>query len=56
MSKKKNAERLNPKKVTKVAEKKPEKSITLAFAGVLLAIISIALLLFVLSEKVFHLS
>ena len=56
MSKKKNAERINPKKVPKVAEQKPEKSITLVFGGVLLAISSIGLLIFVVTEKVFQLS
>ena len=33
----------------------PEKSNTLVFSGVLLAMSSIGLLIFVLSEKVFHL-
>ena len=45
------------KNVQKVFEKQqPEKSNTLIFGGILLAISSIGLLIFVLSDKVFHLS
>jgi hypothetical protein len=53
MSKKKKAKKTN---IQKVAEQQPEKSNTLIFSGISLAISSIALLIFVLSEKVFHLS
>tara|TARA_B100001250_G_C19458526_1_gene639157 strand:- start:436 stop:609 length:174 start_codon:yes stop_codon:yes gene_type:complete len=57
MSKKKKETRINPQKVQRIfKEKQPEKSNTLILAGVLLAISSIGLLIFVLSEKVFHLS
>tara|TARA_Y100001968_G_scaffold218868_1_gene201520 strand:+ start:635 stop:805 length:171 start_codon:yes stop_codon:yes gene_type:complete len=45
-----------PQKVQKIfEEQQPEKNNTLIFGGVLLAISSIGLLVFVLSEKVFHL-
>ena len=55
MSKKKG-KRINPQKVQKILdEKEPEKRNNLVFGGVLLAISSLGLLLFVLSEKVFHL-
>ena len=46
-----------PKLVQKVfEERQPEKDDTLIFWGVVIAMISIGLLIFVLSEKVFHLS
>ena len=53
---KKDKRKANPIKVQKVLEQKPEKNNTLIFGGVLLAVTSIGLLIFVLSEKVFHLS
>ena len=60
MSKKKKARKTNPlnvQKIQKVLEQQqPEKNNTLIFGGVLLAMSSIGLLIFVLSEKVFHLS
>ena len=57
MSKKKKSKKTNAKNVQKVYEQKqPDKSNTLIFGGILLAIISIGLLIFVLSDKVFHLS
>ncbi len=56
MSKKKNARKTNPLKVQKILEQQPEKNNTLIFGGVLLAMTSIGLLIFVLSDKVFHLS
>ena len=57
MSKKKKAKRTNPISIEKVViEDQPSKSNKLVFGGVLLAMISIALLIFVLSEKVFHLN
>ncbi len=47
----------NTKIVQKVIEQKqPEKSNTLILGGILLAMSSIGLLIFVLSDKVFHLS
>ena len=45
-----------PLKVQKVLEQKTEKNNTLIFGGVFLAMTSIGLLIFVLSDKVFHLS
>ena len=55
MSKKKKSKKA--KNVQKVFEQEqPEKSNTLIFGGSLLAMISIGLLIFVLSDKVFHLS
>ena len=55
MSKKKKARKSNhQKKVLNVEQ--PEKNSTLIIGGVLLAMSSIGLLIFVLSEKVFHLS
>ncbi len=39
-----------------VKEQQPEKNNTLIFGGVLLAMSSIGLLIFVLSEKIFNLS
>ena len=59
MSKKKKAKKTNPLKVPKiqkVLEQQPEKNNTLVLGGVLLAMSSIGLLIFVLSDKVFHLS
>ena len=57
MSKKKKAKKINTQKFQKVIEKQPsEKNKTLILSGLILAIISIGLLIFVLSEKVFHLS
>ena len=57
MSKKKKSKKTNFKNVQKVHEQKqPEKNNTLIFGGILLAISSIGLLIFVLSDKVFNLS
>ncbi|WP_413678037.1 hypothetical protein [Prochlorococcus sp. MIT 0916] len=57
MSKKKQTKKTNSKNVQKVDEQQqPKKSNTLIFGGILLAISSIGLLIFVLSDKVFHLS
>ena len=60
MSKKKKARKTNPLKVQKVEkvleQQQPEKNNLLIFGGVLLAMTSIGLLIFVLSDKVFHLS
>ena len=59
MSKKKKAKKTTPlkvQKIQKVLEQQPEKNNTLIFGGVLLAMSSIGLLIFVLSDKVFHLS
>ncbi len=57
MSKKEKTQKTNDKIVQKVVEQiQPEKSNTLIFGGILLALSSIALLIFVLSEKIFHLS
>ena len=59
MSKKKKAKKTIPLKVPKiqkVLEQQPEKNNTLVLGGVLLAMSSIGLLIFVLSDKVFHLS
>ena len=57
MSKKKKANKNNPKQLKKIVEEEqPEKSNYLIFAGVLIAMSSIGLLIFVLSEKIFHLS
>ena len=56
MSKKKKTKKTNTKNVQKVVEQQqPEKSNTLIFGGILLAMSSIGLLIFVLSDKVFHL-
>jgi len=56
MSKKKKVKKTNLQNVNKVFEQKQsEKSNTLILGGVLLALSSIGLLVFVLSEKVFHL-
>ena len=57
MSKKKKSKKINVKNVQKVLEQQqPEKNNTLVFGGILLAMSSIGLLIFVLSDKVFHLS
>ena len=57
MSKKKKSKKTNFKDVQKVLEQQqPEKNNTLIFGGILLAISSIGLLIFVLSDKVFNLS
>ena len=57
MSKKKKSKKTNLKNVQKVLEQQqPEKNNTLVFGGILLAMSSIGLLIFVLSDKVFHLS
>ena len=57
MSKKKKSKKTNFKNVRKVLEQQqPEKNNTLVFGGILLAISSIGLLIFVLSDKVFNLS
>ena len=57
MSKKKKSKKTNFKNVQKVFEQQqPEKNNTLIFGGILLAISSIGLLIFVLSYKVFNLS
>ena len=57
MSRKKKSKKTNDKNVQKVLERRqPEKSNTLIFGGILLAMSSIGLLIFVLSDKVFHLS
>ena len=57
MTKKKKTKKITTKNVQKVVEQQqPEKNNTLIFAGILLAISSIGLLIFVLSSKVFHLS
>ncbi len=57
MNKKKNTKKTNTENVQIVLEEQqPEKSKTLIFAGILLAMTSIGLLIFVLSDKVFHLN
>ena len=57
MSKKNKTKKTNTKNVQKVDEtQQPEKRNTLIFSGILLAMSSIGLLIFVLSDKVFHLS
>ena len=57
MSKIKKFKKTKAKNIQKVVEQQqPEKSNTLIFGGILLAICSIGLLIFVLSDKVFHLS
>ena len=53
MIKKKKAKKTNTQKVLQL---QPEKSNTLIIGGVVLAMTSIGLLIFVLSDKVFHLS
>ena len=57
MSKKNKSKKINVKNFQKVLEQQqPEKSNTLIFGGIILAISSIGLLIFVLSYKVFNLS
>ena len=57
MSKKKKSKITNFKIVQKVLEQQqPAKNNTLIFGGILLAISSVVLLIFVLSDKVFNLS
>ena len=57
MSKTKKSKKEKAKNVRKVFEQlQPEKNNTLIFGGILLAMSSIGLLIFVLSDKVFHLS
>ena len=57
MSKKKKSQKKITKNVQKVLDQQQsEKSNTLIFGGILLALSSIGLLIFVLSDKVFHLS
>tara|TARA_Y100001968_G_C18766272_1_gene440104 strand:- start:327 stop:500 length:174 start_codon:yes stop_codon:yes gene_type:complete len=57
MSKKKKVNKNNLRKIKKAYEKQqPEKNNTLFLGGVFLAISSITMLIFVLSEKIFHLS
>ena len=57
MSKTKKSKKTKAKNVQKVVEKQqPEKNNTLIFGGILVAMSSIGLLIFVLSDKVFHLS
>jgi len=60
MSKKKKPIKTNPLKVQKIQkvleQQQPEKNNTLVLGGVLLAMSSIGLLIFVLSDKLFHLS
>jgi len=57
MRKKKKVKKTNPQKVQEAHEiQKPEKSNILIFGGVLLSMSSIGILIFVLSNKVFHLN
>ena len=57
MTKNKKAKKTNLAKFKHIPdEQQPDKSKTLIWAGVILAMSSIGLLIFVLSEKVFHLS
>ena len=57
MSKTKKSKKTKAKNVQKVFEQQQlEKNNTLIFGGILLAMSSIGLLIFVLSDKVFHLS
>ena len=57
MSKKKNAKKTVSQGVHNVfGKQQPEKDNTLIYGGVLFALSSIGLLIFVLSEKVFHLT
>ena len=56
MSKPKKVKKTNPSnKQTVVAQQNFEQTNSLIFGGVILAMSSIGLLIFVLSEKVFHL-
>ena len=57
MSKKKKLKKTKTKNVQKVIEQQePKKNNALIFGGILLAMSSIGLLIFVLNDKVFHLS
>ena len=57
MNKKNKANKMKPNNVEKVIGlSETEKDKTLIFSGVILAISSIGLLIFVLSEKIFNLS
>ena len=57
MSKTKKSKKTKAKNVQTVVEQlQPEKNNTLIFGGILLAMSSIGLLIFVLIDKVFHLS
>ncbi len=57
MSKKKKAKKVNFQLIKKtVEEQQSEKNNTLIFGGVLLAMTSIGLLIFILSKKIFHLT
>ncbi len=57
MTKKKIEKKNDPQSVQKVVdEQQSEKSNTLIVGGVLLAVSSIGLLIFVISEKIFNLS
>ena len=57
MTKNKKAKKTNLGKIKHIPEEQqPDKSKTLIWGGVILAMSSIGLLIFVLSEKVFHLS
>ncbi len=56
MTMNKKVRKTNPLKVQKILEQQPENNNTLIIGGVLLAMTSIGLLIFVLSDKVFHLS
>ena len=55
MSKKKKANKAIDQKVLE-QQQQPEKSNTLIFGGILVAMSSVGLLIFILSDKVFHLS
>ena len=57
MSNKNKAKKTNLQPVQNIfEEQQPEKNNSLIFGGILLTISSIGLLIFVVSEKVFHLS
>ena len=57
MTKKKKSKKTNTKNAQKgLEQQQPDKNNTLIFGGILLAMSSIGLLIFVLSDKVFHLS
>tara|TARA_Y100001968_G_scaffold308777_1_gene327958 strand:+ start:1267 stop:1518 length:252 start_codon:yes stop_codon:yes gene_type:complete len=56
MSKKKRKKTIITNFQKVVEKQKPKKSISLVFGGILVAMSSIGLLIFVLSEKLFHLS
>ena len=53
MRKKKKVKKIDIKKVQRVLEQQPERSNNLILGGILLAMISIGLLIFVLSVKYF---